>query len=134
MKKGRRKEGEIKVTLERNPKKMVTYQDKYDWELKIEAIEGGIQRSNDVFMYLAPDDGYYKQIEISYKKDEKNWKRDEIVHFYYKSDKGDMYARVTLNFRTGNPGPKTGMTFTAYVNPNGSPNLEYDVFKAINLN
>jgi hypothetical protein len=116
--------GDIKVTLLRTPLQIKRGQEKYDWTATIEAIDGGLIVSSDEFMYQAPETGYKSSLTISVSAKDAKWSSDQHVFFYLKSR--GMYARVQAEFMTDSDKPMTGFEVSAYINPSGSRNLEYD--------
>ena len=124
--------GDLRITLLRSPLKIKWGTTNFDWQAAIEAIDGGIIETKDEFMYRAPEEGYSPQIEIKMAGNDPNWTSQKELSFYLKSRGGKYYSRVTVEFRTDSDQETTGFTFTSYVNPNGSRNLEFDPFKKIN--
>jgi hypothetical protein len=120
--------GDIKVTLLRTPLQ-IKPQEKYDWTATIEAVDGGVIVSTDELMYRAPESGYEPKLTIAASTKDPKWSRSKSVSFYLKSR--GKYARVTADFTTDYDKPKTGFRVTAYINPSGSRNLEYDPAKAL---
>jgi len=123
--------GDLKVILTRNPQVIKWGDRNYEWKAKLEAVDGGIIETNDDFMYRAPEGGYESAIKIDMKPNDPKWAMGKRVQFYLKSRGGKHYARVAVNFMTGSDKPKTGFSFTSYLNPTGSRNLEYDPAKEI---
>ena len=116
--------GDVKVTLLRTPLQIKRGQEKYDWTATIEAVDGGVIASSDEFMYRAPESGYESKITITTSAKDAKWSASKSVSFYLKSR--GSYARVTADFTTDYDKPKTGFRITAFINPSGSRNLEYD--------
>lgn len=115
--------GDLRVTLNRNPQTIRWGQKQpWDWEAKIEAINGGLLASEDEFMFQAPVTGYVPSISIGYSANDSKWRPEQKVSFYLKT--GETYGRVTLIFITDSDKPTTGFNFNSYVNPTGSRNLE----------
>ena len=75
-------------------------------------------------MYRAPESGYETKLTIGASANDAKWSTSKSVSFYLKSR--GKYARVTADFTTDYDKPKTGFRVTAYINPSGSRNLEYD--------
>lgn len=119
--------GDIKVTLTRTPLNIKRGRQRYAWTATIEAVDGGVISSTDEFMYLAPEAGYEPKLVVSVSADDPAWSPQKSVSFYLKT-KG-KYARVRAEFATDSEKPKTGFMLGAYINPNGSRNLEYSPAK-----
>lgn len=120
------KQSDIRVSFWRNPLHIVQDKQKYDWKLVIESTDGGLIRSDDEFMYVAPEDGYQPKIEIAMAATNSNWVIKENASFYLKSRGGKHYARINLQLTTNYEPPPTGLTIESWLNPNGSRNLEFD--------
>jgi len=43
------------------------------WSMVLETPNGGFQKADDRFMYLAPESGYESHLEVSYKRSEPGW-------------------------------------------------------------
>jgi hypothetical protein len=111
------------------------YQNPFDWELKIEG-GGGAEfiESNEEFMLRAPDEGYQKTLSRSFKKARGN--SIETIKFYVRNKARRLYAAVSVEITPYYPNHVTkedGACFivTGTVNPNDSPNVEYDPEKDI---
>jgi hypothetical protein len=58
----------LKVSLLREPRQVkLGSKELYNWEASIEAIQGGVILSDDVFMYLAPENGYQPHVQVGQK-------------------------------------------------------------------
>lgn len=123
--------GDLRITLLRSPLKIKWGTRNFDWQATIDAIDGGIIETKDEFMYRAPVEGYLPRIEIKMASGDPNWTSHKELSFYLKSQGGKHYSRVTVEFRTDSDQETTGFTFTSYINPTGSRNLEYDPAKEI---
>lgn len=121
----------LKLTRPSNP----GYQTPFDWQLKIEGLSGAeIFMSEDEFMLRAPDEGYQKTIAKEYKQVRGN--SIETVKFYVRNKARKLYAAVSVEVTPYYPNHATKedtacFIVTATVNPNDSPNVEYDPEKDI---
>lgn len=106
------------------------YQKPFDWQLKIEGVNGTeVIMSKDEFMILAPDEGYQKTIAMNYKQAKGSL--IEIVKFYARNKSRKFYAAVSVEVTPYYPDHITQedtacFIVTGTVNPNDSPNVEYD--------
>lgn len=106
------------------------YQNLFDWELKIEGSGGAeFVESSEEFMLHAPNEGYQKSISKSYKHARGN--SIETIKYYVRNKARRLYAAISLEVTPYYPSPLTKedtacFIVTATVNPNDSPNLEYD--------
>ena len=104
-----------------------------DWKIVIEAIDGGFIESDEVFMNIAPEDGYQRKVVLSYKKGDENYVSRVRKKYYLKSRGGQSYARLDMQIRPFFNDKKSGLRFKYWLNPNGSRNLQYDPKKRIYL-
>lgn len=112
------------------------YQELFDYELKIEGQSGAeIILTEEEFMFQAPAKGYEKTITKKYEGVHGN--ASQTIKFYVHNETRKFYAAVTLEITPWYP---IGITkeedtacyiVTATVNPNHSPNVEYDPEKNI---
>jgi len=110
-------------------------QNPFDWQLKIEGQSGAeIILSEEEFMLRAPDEGYQKVIT----KEFKGMKGSgiETVNFYVRNKARKFFAAVSLEVTPYYPDHLTKEDTACYivtstVNPNDSPNVEYDREKNI---
>lgn len=119
-------DGDIQVTLTRNPQQIQWGQRNFEWTATIEVVDGGLIESDDEFMYIAPESGYQSKMVLHMCKDDPKWTSEKVVAFFLKSRGGKNYGRVRLEFMTDSQKPTTGFSFRSYINPNGSRNLEFD--------
>ena len=126
LKSGRQVEtgGDIRVSLQRWPVKISRGQDRYDWTATVEAVDGGVIRSDGQAMYLAPEWGYDLKCVLSVSSNSADWSAYGEQFFYLKS--GRTYSRVRVDFMTDSEKPLTGCNIEAFTNPSGSRNLEFD--------
>ncbi len=118
--------GDLRVTLERNPRQIKYGERNYEWTLTVETIDGGLLESNDEQMYLAPVEGYQPKLIIHMPADAPKWTDEKSVNLYLKLRGGKNYGRAELKVLVGADRPTTPFYITSFVNPSGSRNLEYD--------
>jgi len=118
-------QGDLRITLKRSPLEIeANRREPFDWHATITASSGGVVASTDEFMYLAPTEGYKESLELSMPRTATNWTAIKQVPLYVKGRGGQLYGRVTLEFRVDYSGPRTGFTIDAAANLNGSPSLQ----------
>jgi hypothetical protein len=111
------------------------YQNPFDWELKIEGTSGAeFVESKDEFMLRAPDHGYQKSLSMTFKQARGN--SIETIKFYVRNQARKLYAAVSVEVTPYYPNHATKedaacFIVTGTVNPNDSPNVEYDPEKDI---
>lgn len=118
--------GDMRVTLVRNPQQIQWGQRNYEWTATIEVPNGGVIESDDEQMYQAPSDGYRPKCVIHMAADDANWTDSKNAAIYLKLRGGQYYGRAELKFMVGSDRAVTPFSITAFVNPSGSRNLEYD--------
>jgi hypothetical protein len=125
--------GDIVLQITRLPNP--GYHNPFDWQLNIQGLRGAeIIMSEDEFMLRAPDEGYQKTIAKEYTQVRGN--SIETVKFYVRNKARRLYAAVSVEVTPYYPDHATkedGACFivSATVNPNDSPNVEYDPKKDI---
>jgi hypothetical protein len=99
----------------------------YDWQVKIEAINGGLISSGDSFdqMFQAPETNYSPEFNITYQKKGATWSTTFIGSFYFTSRNSGCYGKLGIEFLSDVV--KNGtipVILNSYINPNSSRNLE----------
>lgn len=105
----------------------------FDWKIEIEGRNGSaLIESADEFMTLAPAEGYKPRIVQEHKALSSGaWKK---ARFYVRNKSRNFFAAVEIEAAAFYPfdGESGAALFvTATINPNNSPNLEYDPLKDI---
>lgn len=90
--------GDIIVRITR-PQKLVPGR-KFDWSYSIEAIDGGIIRTNSDFLYQAPETGYMPKYEFSAPATNAHWFGWAKEQFYIKSRGGQVYGSLEAEIGT----------------------------------
>jgi hypothetical protein len=122
--------GNLRITLLRDPLQIQRGQDKYSWTVRIEIVGGGILEEHDLYPRWAPEDDYHPSFESSVKATDISWTRELAKSFYIKDSQG-RYGRVFVDLFTDSMRPDTGIKIQAWINPSGSQNLEFDPAKQI---
>lgn len=79
-------EGDLRITFDA---------DDHDWSVKIEAINGGLQETNDLYRYLAPINGY--QSSLTYEGFENDNRAQRIrKNIYFTSRNNEMYGTINM--------------------------------------
>lgn len=110
-----------------------SHQKPFDWKIEIEGRNGSeLAESEEEFMTLAPAEGYNARIVREYKALRSSaWPR---TRFYVRNKSRNLYAAVEIEaaaFYPFDSEPGAALFVTATINPNNSPNLEYDPTKDI---
>jgi hypothetical protein len=110
-----------------------SYEKPFDWSVTIEGRNGAeIVETTDEFMLQAPADGYQPKLVRDYKNPTGNARQK--VRFYVRSKGRKLYAAVDFEmaaYRRMNGSEPASIVISATVNPNDSPNVEYDPEKDI---
>jgi hypothetical protein len=110
-----------------------SYEKPFDWSIMIEGRKGAeILETTDEFMLQAPASGYKPQLMHDFKNPTGNARQK--LRFYVRSKGRKLYAAVDLEmaaFRRMNGGEPASIVISATINPNDSPNVEYDPEKDI---
>ena len=118
--------GDMRVTLVRNPQQITYGQRNYEWTLTVESLGGGLIESNDEQMYRAPAEGYQPKLVIHMPADAADWTDEKSFNLYLKFHDGKEYGRAELKALIGSDRQTTPFYITSFINPTGSRNLEYD--------
>lgn len=119
-------DGDLRVTLVRNPQQIQWGQRNYEWTMTVEALDGGLIASSDEQMYRAPAEGYQPRVVVHMPAHDPKWSDSKDVAVYLKLRGGKCYGRAELKFMVGSDRPATPFSITSFINPSGSRNLEYD--------
>jgi hypothetical protein len=110
-----------------------SYEKPFDWSVTIEGRNGAeIVETTDEFMLQAPADSYQSKLIREYKNPTGNARQK--VRFYVRSKGRKLYAAVDFEmaaYRRMNGSEPASIVISATVNPNNSPNVEYDPEKNI---
>jgi hypothetical protein len=113
--------GELQVTLKRDPAVVARIGQPVTWSAKIELIGGGIvEASPDDPIRRAPDNGYVPTID--YPKTEQ--RRGVPARSFYIRTSDGKYGRLELDLYPDDEGPTTRCLIKVSMNPTGSRNLE----------
>ena len=98
---------------------------RYDWTCTIQLERGGVQRSVDEFMFLAPGEGYFEKLEIAMKASNPNWRQATDIDFFVRTASG-KFGRFSAHI--AGPlfadEPHARVTLTGAINPSGDRSLE----------
>lgn len=118
-------EGNVQICCTRNPlTSPPPGNGPFDYKFEISAMNGGIQATEDEFMYLAPESGYSPNVVIQEKAGDSGWQGRVKQGFYIKTSAGH-YGRLTVDWYAAQNSPNY-LELECYINPTGSRNLEYD--------
>lgn len=114
----------LKLTVNRE-RRMVTFADKspYKWNFEIDMLGGGIQKTDDLFLYQAPETGYNPILTVLHEASDPNWIREQTFIFYFKTNK-NKYGRGEIFVSNWENESEVYCRMSITWNPDGSRNLE----------
>lgn len=114
-------EGDLMVRIKRSP--VVDPQEHYEWSCVIEGVQGGLLETEDEFPYLAPEEGYQSQYEMTFNPTSQDWTSLVKKQFYIWTRNGQVYGRIQIAI---NPvyDDKSALEMAYAINPGRSRNLE----------
>jgi len=98
--------------------------DRFDWSLRIEAMQASLIQTNAEFMYVAPASGYTSNYLFEARSDTQEWARRIKRSFFLKTEGGN-FARMDVDafgFYDG----EAAVEISFALNPSGSTNLRFD--------
>jgi hypothetical protein len=112
-------EGDLRVFFERSGDMV---RDKPSWSVRLEAVNGGLIETSDVYNYLAPEDGYSASWEYGHSHDDSDYTSIKQITLYLKSRNGQVHTRLNLEI---NPFYNTRPVIVTdyFANPTGSRSL-----------
>ena len=127
--------GDLRLSLKR-PAGLLYPRTPYDWEFRIDAIDGGIVETTDVFPYRAPESGYEPGYKYALRTNMKiAGGASAVKKYYFRGRNGTFYASldIEVNSAADSSGEPWGAFYIRYrLNPHGSRNLEPDKSKKLN--
>lgn len=124
-------DGDIRVSFNR-PVSVTGTQNKVDWSVSLEGINGGIIESADAFMNEAPESGYQRDWIFEMKRSNPNYRFQVSKKFYLKSRDGKVFGRLEFDF-IPIYNEQSVINAKWWLNPNGSRNLQYEPSKRMPL-
>ncbi|HTY88032.1 MAG TPA: hypothetical protein VMB80_11245 [Candidatus Acidoferrum sp.] len=113
--------GDLRVAIARP--NGVKPRDKYDWSWKIEGVQGGIEETDDEFMYLAPESGYAPEARMELAATDSAWTPLVKKRFFIRSRNGQVYGQMQVEINSIY-NDHSVIEIRYAVNPNGSRNLQ----------
>lgn len=91
------------------------------WEATVKIQDGGLVEHTDYANFEAPESGYTNEVTFRVTEDMERRPSSFRQDYYFVADNGQQYGRGTLYVSSSG-----AFTFSYYLNPEGSRNLEYD--------
>jgi hypothetical protein len=120
--------GELIVSLTRNPVN-IDRSKPFNWSVTLEIQNGGLQEITNIYPNEAPVEGYQPIITLDFQTNLVGWQPQFNRAYYFKSQHGQVYGRMTINIMANFQPPPTLFDVEIYANPAGSRNLEFDYKK-----
>jgi len=121
----------VRFAMQRTPESLPRQSNaKYDWQYTIEVPGGEIQETATNMPFLAPGEGYLARASIGFKADDPTWKAEAQRVLFFKTGAG-TFGRLEVRLLADDEGNEASFKWTAYINPSGSPVLEYDPAKRL---
>ena len=96
-------------------------QKRRDWAMELSVPDGGIMSTEELYPYMAPNDGYKSSVFVKTGKGDDKW-RSTNYRFYIKGNNGKFYAVIELKIRFfENDGVRVGIY--SRCNADGSTDL-----------
>ncbi|MCP4996623.1 MAG: hypothetical protein GY934_23045 [Gammaproteobacteria bacterium] len=102
-----------------------------DWWIEMGVVDGGLQITEDPYPYLAPETGYVQTLRYGAKRGDPDWYSEVEQQIYFKH--AGNYGTCKLRLDAVYDGDIRFFCDRAYINPNGSRNLEPDKNKITKL-
>jgi len=121
----------IQFSMVRNPETLPQQKkDKFDWQFSVTLPGGGVQLAATNMPFYAPANGYEPRVTIGFGPDAADWQPQAKPTLYFRTADGH-YGRMTIWILADRSGPNASFEWTSYLNPSGSPVLEYDPTKRL---
>lgn len=118
--------GDLTVTVRHGPERSVEGHRRFDWEVVVAGVDGGLVVHEEEFPFLSPETGYLSEFRFQQAAEDSAWRDSFERRFFLRSRNGAVHARIELRvspFPRGAPPTVTLLDY--YLNPSGSRNLEY---------
>lgn len=118
--------GDLRISLQHGPEEFIEGRRRFDWEILIAAVDGGLASHSEEFPFRAPETGYLPVIRFSQSARDSVWQDGFEGRFFLRSRNGQVHARIQLRISPFPKGaPPTVTVLDYHLNPAGSRNLEY---------
>jgi len=119
---GKDSEGYIYMTCERDSNGYSKR--KGDWSITLQAVDGGVQETNDFYLNEAPLTGYQSAIIISMDENMENYKsRVHGKKYYFTAHNEQVYGSIVVAYEPFRKKRKCLVNIDYKINLNGSRNL-----------
>ena len=114
----------LKLTVNRE-RRVVTFDDKshYQWGFEISLLGGGVQKTDDPFLYQAPESGYSSVLSIRHETGDADWIWEQRIVFYFKTRTG-KYGHGEMFISNWQNQSEIYCELALTWNPDASRNLE----------
>lgn len=124
---GNAAQGDLRVQVKRPTQ--ISRKAPYQWSFTVDAVDGGIVETNDIFPLQAPSSGYESGYEYVMDPSQSKWADALKKRFYIRTRGGKLYA--SMDILVSNYDDDAYIETKYFANPAGSRNLEFDPAKKI---
>ena len=118
--------GDLRVAVQKGPERSSGGRRRFDWEVVMAAVDGGLVAHGEEFPFRAPDTGYLPEIRFQQAAEDPSWRDSFEGRFFLRSRNGAVHARIEVRISPFPRGAPPAVTLLDYhLNPSGSVNLEY---------
>jgi hypothetical protein len=114
-------EGDLRISITRPLG--IAQKGKFAWSFQIEGVQGGLIRTEDEFMYLAPDTGYAPNFSAELSPADEMWTSLDKKEFYFTSRNGRIFGRMQVEVNAVY-NDKSAIEIDYSLNPTSSRNLQ----------
>lgn len=118
--------GDLRVLVQHGPERSIEGRRRFDWDLVVSGVDGGLVAHAEEFPFRAPDSGYLPEIRIRQSAEDPAWRDGFEGRFFLRSRSGTVHARIELRVSPfPRAAPPTVTLVDYHLNPSVSRNLEY---------
>lgn len=118
--------GDLRVTLSRSPREVRRSGQKFDWNIRIEMLHGGLLPEDEPYPYWAPEGDYKQLFEFAMSSNNVPWQSRLTQSFFVKTAQG-RYGRMQIDLHAALTPARIEIDLS--MNPSGSQNLESSASK-----
>ena len=118
--------GDLWITVHHGSESVVGGRRRFDWDMVISPVDGGMVAHSEEFPFVAPETGYLPEVRYSHSAEDPGWQDGFEGRFFLRTRNGKVHARIELRISPFPRGAPPTVTLLDYhLNLGGSRNLEY---------
>lgn len=118
--------GDLRITVRHGPERFAEGRRRFDWEVVMVGVDGGLVVHEEEFPFWSPETGYLSELRFKQAAEDSAWRDSFEGRFFLRSRNGAVHARIELRVSPYPRGAPPMVTLLDYhLNPSGSRNLEY---------